>query len=241
MGPRLLALDTSTEVLAVALADGAREWFATEAGGARASSRLVPCVLELLARAGLAPAALDAIGFGAGPGAFTGLRSACAVAQGFAFGLQRPVLPVDSLMVVAEDARAQLGERADALWVAMDARMDEVYAARYEWAAERWQPRDAPALWTLDALARRWADAPPLCVAGSAINAFGDRLPLGQALRVAIERDRARALLAVARRQWQLGAAVPATQALPIYLRDKVALTSAERAAAAASRPAPSR
>ena len=78
---------------------------------------------------------LDAIAFGAGPGAFTGLRTACSVAQGLAFGATLPVLAVDSLMVVAEAAR----EAADAgdgsgpfdVHVAMDARMDEIYAAAY--------------------------------------------------------------------------------------------------------------
>lgn len=239
MGPRLLALDTSTEVLAVSLADGEHEWHALEAGGARASSRLVPCVLELFERAGMPLTALDAIAFGAGPGAFTGLRSACAVAQGLAFGLDRPVIVLDSLLLVAEDARSQLDDEPRAVWVAMDARMEEAYAARYDWLGGEWRVHDAPALWTLPALARHWSATPPVCVAGSAIAAFGDRLPLGEARRVATEQHRGRAALALARRQWQRGATVTAAQALPVYLRDKVALTTAEREAVAATATAP--
>lgn len=240
MGPRLLALDTSTDRLAVALADGPRQWLACEAGGARASARLIPCLMELLEGAGLRPADLDAIAFGAGPGAFTGLRSACAVAQGLAFGLQRPVLPIDSLMVVAEDAHAQLGRPVASLWVTMDARMDEIYAARYQPTADGWRVLDAPALWSLPALLQRWQVQPPDCVVGSAIEAFGARLPTGSAWRVPGERDRAQALLSIARRQWALGHSVAAAQAGPVYLRDKVALTTAEREAASAQRAATS-
>jgi tRNA threonylcarbamoyladenosine biosynthesis protein TsaB len=240
MGPRLLALDTSTDRLAVALADGPLQWLACEAGGARASARLIPCAMELLRRAALTPAALDAIAFGAGPGAFTGLRCACAVAQGFAFGLQRPVIPIDSLMIVAEDARARLDRPVATLWVTMDARMDEVYAAQYQWAAEGWRVLDAPALWTLPSLVQHWRTHGPGCVAGSALAAFGERLPTGSACRVPDEHDRAQALLTLARRQWTLGRTVNAAQALPIYLRDKVALTTAEREVAATRRAATS-
>jgi tRNA threonylcarbamoyladenosine biosynthesis protein TsaB len=240
MGPRLLALDTSTDRLAVALADGQLQWLAGEPGGARASARLIPCVMDLLRSAALTPAALDAIAFGAGPGAFTGLRSACAVAQGFAYGLQRPVIPIDSLMIVAEDARAHLGRPVDAVWVAMDARMDEIYAAQYRWTAEGWRVLDAPALWTLPSLLQRWRAHAPGCVAGNALEAFGERLPTGSAWRVPGEHERAQALLTLARRQWALGHTVTAAQALPIYLRDKVALTTAEREAAATRRAATS-
>lgn len=240
MGPRLLALDTSTEALAVGLVDGDRMWRHVEAGGARASARMIPCALGLLQGAGLSPGALDAVAFGAGPGAFTGLRSACAVAQGFAFGLQRPVIALDSLMIVAEDARLQLeaetDTQVDSLWVAMDARMDEIYAGQYRWQAGEWRVIDAPALWTWQALAQRWIDAAPAGVAGSALQAFGDRLPAGHGPRVASERDRAGAMLNIAQQRWARGLTAPASQALPVYLRDKVALTTAERDAAAALR-----
>src|SRR4051794_16897671 len=104
---KILAFDTSTETLSIALTDGRQTWQHTGAGGAKASAALIPAVLALLAEAGLRLAELDAIAFGAGPGSFTGLRTACSVAQGLAFGADVPVLPVDTLLAVAEEARHQ--------------------------------------------------------------------------------------------------------------------------------------
>jgi tRNA threonylcarbamoyladenosine biosynthesis protein TsaB len=235
--PRLLAIDCATERLSVALVAGAQSWSAEEEGGARASLRLLPLAFELLARAGLAPCDLDAVAFGRGPGAFTGLRTACAVAQGWALGQGCPLLALDSLALVAEDALAQQPAAARGLWVAMDARMDEVYAAAYHHDGTRWCTRVEPALWTLPALAAAWRDAPPGCVAGSALAAFGDRLPLAGALRIETQRDRAGALARLARAARLQGGALDAADALPLYLRDKVALTTAERMAARAATP----
>ena len=233
LAPRLLALDTATERLTLALVDGPRHWLADEAGGALASQRLLPLVFELLASAGLALRDLDAIAFGCGPGAFTGLRTACSVAQGLAFGADLPVLAIDSLALVAEDARAQHGAAADRLWVAMDARMDEVYAAAYLYSPDGWWVDQAPALWPVAALAEAWRREPPACVAGSALDAFGARLPSGAALRITAPQDRAAALARLARAAWRRGEAMDAALALPLYLRDKVAQTTTERSAAA--------
>lgn len=233
--PCLLALDCATERLAVAVVAGDRQWRAEEEGGARASQRALPLAFELLVQAGVQASDLDAVAFGRGPGAFTGLRTACAVAQGLAFGLGRPVLAIDSLALVAEDARAQHAAAGDGVWVAMDARMDEVYAASYRHASGIWQPLHAPALWTLPALVAAWRDSPPACVAGSALAAFGTRLPTGDALAIGCTRDRAAALASLARAAWARGEGVDAALALPLYLRDKVALTTAEREAARAA------
>ncbi len=232
-GPTLLALDTATETLCLALCHGGRVHTHQEVGGAAASARLLPAVHELLARAGVALAALDAVAFVQGPGAFTGLRTACAVAQGLGWGLQRPLLPLDGLMLVAEDlaAAAPITDGAEVV-VAMDARMDEAYAARYRREQGHWQVLAPPALWTLPALS---ADLGPRSVdglAGSALAAFGDRVTWPAARwRGEQALDRAAALARLALRAWQDGAAVPAAEALPLYLRDKVALTTAERAA----------
>lgn len=233
----LLAFDTSTERLALALVHGDTVDLLDEPGGARASARLVPAVLERLTARRLTLRDVEAFAFGRGPGAFTGLRTACSVAQGFAFGTGRPVLPLDSLALVAEDARAQLGRPAvEDLWVAMDARMDEVYAARYAFDGGAWVTTLAPALYTLEALNARWRDAPPSVVAGSALSTFGDRLALGSARRVEPEGSRAAALARLAQAAWRAGRALPAHEALPLYLRDKVALTTAERDAAREAR-----
>ena len=78
---KLLALETSTDRLSLAVQNGERRWAFEGAGGAQASATLIPAVMNLLQQAQLSLNDLDAIAFGRGPGAFTGLRSACAVAQ----------------------------------------------------------------------------------------------------------------------------------------------------------------
>ncbi|MES2715890.1 MAG: tRNA (adenosine(37)-N6)-threonylcarbamoyltransferase complex dimerization subunit type 1 TsaB [Pseudomonadota bacterium] len=232
MTPTLLALDTATDRLAAGLLAPGGRWCVNEAGGASASARLIPVLMDLLRGAGLAMPQVQAVAFGQGPGAFTGLRTACAVAQGLAFAHGTPVLAIDSLLVVAEDARAQAAGAADGLWwVAMDARMDEVYAAAYRHGPAGWVVQVAPQLYTLGALAAAWQAAPPQRVAGSAIGAFADRLPWGDARRWPHCADRAAALLRLAEAAWAAGAAIPAEAALPLYLRDKVAQTTAERLA----------
>src|SRR5438874_562496 len=129
----LLAFDTATEHMSIALAVRGEVFVHESAGGAQASATLIPAILALLAKAGVTLRELDAIAFGRGPGAFTGLRTACSVAQGLAFGANKPVLPIDTLLAVAGDARGD-DPRSQRIWVAMDARMNEVYAAQYAFA-----------------------------------------------------------------------------------------------------------
>ena len=231
----LLAFDTSTERLAVGLATPAGTSCRHEAGAAQASARLIPLAQEMLTGAGIGFRDLDAIAFGAGPGAFTGLRAACAVAQGLGFGTGRPLIAVDSLLVVAEDARQRFAEPdGDALhWVAVDARMDEVYAAAYRPAGAAWQAVHPPRLYTREALAALWRSDPPARVAGNAVTVFAPWLPFGAAHCIAEVGNRAGALLRLARQGWRERRLLDPADALPLYLRDKVALTTAERAAGA--------
>jgi len=249
---RLLAIDSATERLALAAIDagGAPLSRATCRidpldldGGAAASAQALPMLMALLQRVGWTFADLDAVAFGRGPGGFTGLRTACAVAQGLAWGQGVPVVPVDSLAIVAEDAARQAGLADGAVvWVAMDARMDEIYAGCYRDAgAAGWQAVVEPSLTTPDALHGLWAAAPPAFVAGSALAAFGDRLQTGEARRAPVEHGRAAALGWLAAAGFARGDGVPADQALPVYLRDKVAQTTAEREAAKALRDATAR
>jgi tRNA threonylcarbamoyladenosine biosynthesis protein TsaB len=234
MNACLLAFDTSTECMAVAVQSdaGAITW--NGEGGAAASARLLPQIRLLMQQAGLELRQLQAIAFGSGPGAFTGLRTACAVAQGLALGAALPVVAVDSLLIVAEDARVEqpgaLAQRAvPGIDVAMDARMGEVYAGSYRWSGMGWQRRMAPALHTLQGLHATWADEPPQCVAGTALQVFGATLHTGAATRVEHTVDRAAALMRLAQQLWRDGGGMDAALALPLYLRDKVALTMAER------------
>jgi tRNA threonylcarbamoyladenosine biosynthesis protein TsaB len=230
---RLLVIDTATETVAVAACGPAGDACITAPGGAEASARLLPAVQAALAQAGLQGGDLDAIAFGAGPGAFTGLRTACAAAQGLALGFGCPLLPLDDLAVWAEDSPWRADDDGTPVWVAVDARMGEVYAAAYvAGGGASWRAHPAPALYTLDALAARWQAAPPTRLAGNAPAAFGARWPCTPSALHAELADRPAALLRLARAAWARGEAVDPAQALPLYLRDKVALTTAERLAA---------
>lgn len=225
----LLALDTSTEVFAIAVQRGGEVLQHQAPGGAQASAALIPAIQRLLAQAGLALPALDAIVFGRGPGSFTGLRTACSVTQGLAFGAKVPVLPVETLLAVAEDARMRAGvTRVVAL---LDARMDEVYAAAYEWDGRAWQRHGEIAL---DA-PQNMPVPPGWAMAGNVFAAYGSRLPAGKRVEAL---PTAAALLRLAPALLAAGQAVPAGGALPLYIRDKVAQTTAERAAARAT-PSP--
>lgn len=230
MTPRLLVLDTATETLHLGLCRGEQTWVRALPGGALASASLLPALMALLAEAGLGLRELDAIGCGRGPGAFTGVRAACAVTQGLAFGADRPVLMLDTLMAVAEDAHRQ--GAADDLWVAVDARMGEAYAACYRRTAAGWAVLEAPALHAPAVLAARIAgETPERQVAGSSLNAHAEAW---SGLRGASWPDsapRAAALLALARAAWARGEQIDAAGALPLYVRDRVAQTTAERTA----------
>jgi tRNA threonylcarbamoyladenosine biosynthesis protein TsaB len=222
---KLLAFDTSTETLSIAVSagEGAPLREHTAAGGPQASATLIPAIERLLAEAGLSLAQLDAIAFGRGPGSFTGLRTAAAVAQGLGFGAGVPVLPIDTLLAVAEEARAQAGaERVVAL---LDARMDEVYFAVYEHRDGHWITHVAPALGRPETVLVPAGFA----LAGNALDLHASRLP-ADAPRVAALPS-ARALLRLAPAALAAAGSHAPAQALPLYIRDKVAQTTEERAA----------
>ncbi len=161
--PTLLAIDSSTDVLCLAACAGDRAAFWYGAGGAQASAVLLGHAHELMAQVGAPLASLDAVAFGRGPGAFTGLRTACAAAQGLAFGVDCAVLPIDSLMLVAQAAAQQSDKLAGGdfarpciVGVAMDARMGELYAGVYARTAGRWQAVQEPCLTKPDEWALFW-------------------------------------------------------------------------------------
>ena len=218
--PRLLAFDTSTDQLSVAVQHGEAVFLHSGAGGAQASTTLIPTVLQLLAEAGLALQQLDAIVFGRGPGSFTGLRTACAVAQGLGFGAGVRLLPVDTLHAVAEAARERFGVRR--VVALLDARMDQVYAADYDFDAAPFAAVEARLLSPGEVrVPGGWA------LAGNAFAAYGARLPTGPARHEVLPTAAAR--LRLAPRLIASGATVAPADAWPLYVRDKVAQTTEER------------
>ena len=232
----LIAFDTATERMTIALRHGDRVFLHEGEGASRASATLLPAILGLLGEAGIGLADLDAIAFGRGPGAFTGLRTACSVAQGLAFGAGKRVLPIDSLLAVAEEARGDAS--ALRVWALIDARMEQIYAAEYEHANGRWTTRVAPFLTDCAELEARWRAAAPTALAGNALAVFGARLPTGDATLFPAATPTASALLRLAEQAWADGAAVDPALALPLYVRDKVADTEAERGALRARKAA---
>lgn len=226
----LLALDTSTEWMSIAVQRRgvAAPWQTTASGGAHSSTHLIPEIQRLMALAELRFDALDAIVFGAGPGSFTGLRTACSVAQGLAFGAGVPVLPVDTLLAVAEEARWQLGQpRTLRVTAMLDARMDELYTATYDFDSE--YPRQIRGYSLIKPEELAWDGSGVL--AGNVFETYRARLPNAAGVRV-LALPSAAALLRLAPQLLAVGAAVSAAQALPTYIRDKVALTTQERMAA---------
>jgi tRNA threonylcarbamoyladenosine biosynthesis protein TsaB len=222
---KILALETSTQYCSVALwRDGdvdAREALA----GQRHSELLLPMVEALLERHGLGLKGLDGIAFGEGPGSFTGLRIGCGVTQGLAFGAGLPVVGVGTLLAMAEAAQV---ERAVCC---LDARMGEIYHAAYARSLAGWEAVHVPSLCAP-------VDAPLLpagpwtgCGSGFvAHEAALKRRYTGQLSAIMPDVfPHARDIARLAAREFGAGRTVTAERAVPVYIRDKVALKSDER------------
>jgi tRNA threonylcarbamoyladenosine biosynthesis protein TsaB len=242
--PIILAIETSSELASCALfnsdatpADASVPVLARESSGVRTHSQSVlPMVQELLREAGIKLSDCDAVAFGAGPGSFTGVRTACGVAQGLAFGAGLPVLPMVTLEAMAEACRGRTG--ATEVLAVLDARMGEVYWAQYRYVGGAWQEVSAPALCAPQHVAPLPADGLAACGNGFAAypDAFDGKEFAASALGDILPHARELALLGVG--ALAAGQAVPADQAQPIYLRNKVAYTSAERQAINAAKAA---
>lgn len=230
----LLAFDTSTDTLFIAIQRGDQLWQHQAAGGANSSATLIPAIQAGLKALDLQLCDLKAIVFGRGPGSFTGLRTSCAIAQGLALGADLPLLPIDTLLAVAEEARYQHG--CTDVMAVLDARMSEVYHAGYRWADGTWHATQALGLCAPEAV----SVPAHTVVAGNAHAAYPDRLaPAAQHLSAL---PTATALLRLAPARIADGHLIGASYALPLYIRDKVAKTTAEREAErqAAEPPLPS-
>lgn len=223
---KILAIETSCEQGSVALLVGGHVEERLLDGHAAHSENVLPALRGLLAEGGLALGDLDAIAFGSGPGAFTGLRLACAVAQGLALGSGVGLAPVCSLAALA----CQGGEGA--VLAATDARMNEVYFAAYHRTGESLTELQAPRCLPAEQIAV--LPGGPWQGIGSAFAAYPALAARwGEALAEVRHGcvPRAADLARLARPMASGGQLVPAEQAAPLYVRDKVALTTAERLA----------
>lgn len=221
---RILSLETSTEHGSCAL------WCAGDVlervcpAGQAHSQTLLPLLGEMLAQAGIGLTQLDGIAFGCGPGAFTGLRVACGIAQGLAVATDVPLVPVVSLEAMA----AASGE--DEVLSLLDARMQEVYCAHYRRVAENaWQVQGEIRVLAPQTLSWPWAVR---AACGNALHAYPE-------LAARLEQNAftlhpqilptARWLAHLAAPRLRAGAGIDPADAAPLYIRDKVAKTVAER------------
>ena len=222
---RILALETSTEYCSVALwQDGALQE-RSELVGQKHSEVLMPMLDSLLGEAGMKLSDIEGIAFGAGPGSFTGVRIACGVAQGLALGAGLPVVGICTLQALAQVAGH------DKVIAALDARMAEVYYAAYEKRDGQWLEVHAPSL-------RLPQNAPQVTGgdwfgSGSGFLAHGDLLREHYVANLAgVDAQavpQAGAIAQLAAPLFAAGQGVDAAEALPLYLRDKVALKTSER------------
>jgi tRNA threonylcarbamoyladenosine biosynthesis protein TsaB len=231
----LLAIECSTEIASVALAVGDGIVERVFPDGARQSECIVQGIDQLLSEAGIEGSGIDGVAVSVGPGAFTGVRLAIAAAQGLALSWDRPVVPVSSLAALAAGYAPDRGEHV--VLSLLDARMGEVYAGWFSVSARKVRAIGDEAVLAPDSLVR------PAGVSGYTVLGSGlkSHMPvvfeaLGEPL-LSDSNARPRAGQ-VARLAWQMWPSncVSADAVEATYLRNKVALTSAERAAVSVKR-----
>ena len=234
----LLAIETSTELASAALLIG-DTLISRELTGVQTHSQgILPAIQALLLEAGLSLKQCDAIAFGCGPGAFTGVRTACGIVQGLAFGANLPILPVVSLQAMAESARQQHVLSNDVVdYIAvLDARMGEVYWAQYRYQNSIWQVMVAPTLSKAEEVGAV-VDS-DLSDSSSLVFALGQGVVLPENVSIAESfsahlqiacMPHARQIAQLVLPDYLAGRGLDASQAQPLYLRNKIALTTAER------------
>jgi tRNA threonylcarbamoyladenosine biosynthesis protein TsaB len=214
---RFAAIETSTQWCSVALWSDGEVASLERLAGQRHSELVLPMLESLFKDRKIE---IDAVAFGAGPGSFTGLRIACALAQGLALPRALPVLGVSTLEALAEESGARR------VAACIDARMREVYYAALERQGAHWRETIPAQCLPPDAVPRPVGDGWVGC--GSGFDAYGD---LGCARILAQVHPTAAAVAVLAAPRLAAGEGVDAALAAPVYLRDKVALTKEEQAA----------
>ncbi len=232
----ILAIETSSEMASCALLNGDTVIERASSGVRTHSQAILPMVQELLAEAGITLQQCDAIAFGAGPGSFTGVRTACGIAQGLAFGAKLPVVAGITLEAMALACQRATG--ASEILAVLDARMGEVYWAQYRHDGA-WHVVAAPALCAPQDVAPLPAAA-PLAACGNGFAAYAEAFaaqPWAVGAHAGIM-PHAADVARLAATSLAAGEAVTAADAQPLYLRNKIAYTAAERAVINASKAA---
>lgn len=222
--PTILSIETSSDLASAALLHGNNVFERVSSGVKTHSQSIIPMVQSVLAQAEIELKHCDAIAFGSGPGSFTGVRTACAIAQGLAFGTGLPVIPVVTLLAMAEACRREMG--AVSVLAILDARMNEVYWAQYRYE-NGWNTVIPP---TLSAA----SDVMPLgevvvCGNGLDLHAAMLNVDLHASARCSHVMPHAIHVAYLARDAIEHGNTVSARDAQPLYLRNKIALTAHER------------
>ncbi|HZO03281.1 MAG TPA: tRNA (adenosine(37)-N6)-threonylcarbamoyltransferase complex dimerization subunit type 1 TsaB [Burkholderiales bacterium] len=217
---RFAAIETSTEWCSVAVwRDGEIAGLERRAGN-RHSELALPLLEQVLGRCETTLSQIEAVAFGAGPGAFTGLRIACALAQGLAFARDLPVIGVSTLEALAQEAGAAR------VVACIDARMREVYYAALEKRAGRWHEVIAAQCIAPHAAPRPPGDGWVGC--GNGFEAYGELLNDKVSVIRPQVHPTAVAVAQLAAPRFAAGEGVDAARAAPVYLRDKVAFTREE-------------
>ena len=229
---KLLAVETATEACSAALyIDGEiTERFSLTAN--EHTKLILPMIDTLMSEAGLLPQQLDALAFGCGPGSFTGVRIATGVIQGIAFGADLPVVPISTLAAIAQDYfDSNDNMEQHTAFTAMDARMGEIFWGVYNRDQFGYAALIGKEVVTL-AEDIAFPDLTGIGL-GSGWGVYEEILMLRLAGKVKDYevdiRPRARAIARLGARGFELGFAVAVELAMPVYLRDKVAKTEAER------------
>ncbi|MGP6445609.1 tRNA (adenosine(37)-N6)-threonylcarbamoyltransferase complex dimerization subunit type 1 TsaB [Rahnella aceris] len=225
MSTRILAIDTATEACSVALYDQGETLAHFELCAREHTQRILPLVQQILAEAGLSLKQLDALAFGRGPGSFTGVRIGIGIAQGLSLGAELPLLPVSTLLTMAQGAYRQTG--AEQVLAAIDARMGEVYWGEFTrntqgvWSGENTETVIKPEQLLARTVERNgrfatvgtgWEAYPHLLGESPVADLFDGKMLLPQA----------EDMLPLALQLWENGIRVNPEDAEPTYLRNEV-------------------
>lgn len=224
----ILAIEASTSLASVALSIDGRVIQKECPVGASSSEMLLPMLQSLLDQGGIVLAQCDAIAFGAGPGAFTGLRVAAGITQGLAFAHDLPVIGVETLAAVAWASGAEVA------LAALDARMNEVYSACYVRHAQGMHRQGEIVLCAPGSVPFDVGPETPRVVCGNAASVYPEFAARAASANIPVlpaTLPQAAAIVELGAFEYSAGRATTADFALPLYVRDKVAMTVAERLA----------